>query len=85
MNDIIQQIKCLKVDNIKIELIGSWLWLSGDTFKIKDKLKEIGFFYSNNKKAWFYNGAKYKTHKAFYKNIQELKNRFIYKEIDLNE
>ena len=38
--------------NMTIELIGSWLWVSGkDTFKCKGKLKELGFFYSGSKKS----------------------------------
>ena len=36
-------------ENITIELIGSWIWVSGDTREIKEKLKEIGFKWASKK------------------------------------
>ena len=39
LEKIISQI--LHFENITIELVGSWIWLSGDTKEIKDKLKEL--------------------------------------------
>ena len=38
LEKIISQI--LHYENITIELIGSWIWLSGDTKVIKDTLKD---------------------------------------------
>lgn len=73
MMEIIEQLKQINPIGCKIELIGSWLWISGKTFSIKEQLKELGFFFSANKKAWFYNGQQFKSRKAFYKNLEELK------------
>jgi len=33
----------LHFENITIELVGSWVYVSGNTKKIKEKLKEMGF------------------------------------------
>jgi hypothetical protein len=41
LEKIISQI--LHYENITIEVIGSWIWLSGDTRAIKDKLKGLTF------------------------------------------
>lgn len=72
-----------KNNNIKIERIGSWIWVSGDTFEIKDTLKEMGFFYSGNKKAWYFNGDSVKRPcRAYYKNLNELKQKFGYQELN---
>ena len=40
--------------DVKIELCGSWLWISGDTKPHKDNLKRIGCRWSNNKKQWYW-------------------------------
>lgn len=73
------------IKDIKIERVGSWIWVSGNTYQIKDKLKEMGFFYSHNKKAWFYNGqtTKFKKYISKYKNLDEIKNTFGYAEIEV--
>lgn len=35
-----------------LELVGRWLWVTGETKPIKDKLKKAGFKYGHKKKAW---------------------------------
>lgn len=42
----------LDLDGVVIELIGSWLWVSGDTKKIKEELKEINFHWNFSRKLW---------------------------------
>lgn len=49
-----------KIDNITIELIGAWLWISGNTYANKDKLKSLGCLFASNKKMWFYRDEEYK-------------------------
>jgi hypothetical protein len=39
---------------INIEIIGKWLWVSGNTYPIKDTLKNNGFLFASAKKMWFY-------------------------------
>lgn len=48
----------LHFENIIIELVGSWIWVSGDTKEIKDKLKELGFKWACKKKMWYYGEMK---------------------------
>lgn len=43
---------------LKIEIIGSWVWVSGNTFIHKDALKAAGFVWSKSKKAWYHAGEK---------------------------
>ena len=43
----------IRFDNILIEIIGSFIWVSGDTKPYKDILKEMGFKWSSNKSAWY--------------------------------
>jgi hypothetical protein len=52
LEKIISQI--LHYEDITIEVIGSWIWLSGNTWSIKDKLKELNFKWASKKKMWYY-------------------------------
>lgn len=41
--------------NMKIEIIGQWIWCF-DSYEYRDKLRELGFWFSASKKAWVYSG-----------------------------
>lgn len=51
--DIINQLFNLKMENVEIEIVGTFIWLTGNTKEYKDSIKEQGFRYSGNKKAWY--------------------------------
>jgi hypothetical protein len=46
--------KLMRVQGVIIELCGSWLWISGNTFVVHEQLKAFGFRYSRKKKSWYY-------------------------------
>lgn len=56
-------------DKIIIELIGCWIWIEGETFPIRNYLKENGFYYSKPKKAWYFRAEE---HRAKYSSKMEL-------------
>ena len=59
--------RLMKLDGLEIELCGRWLWISGNTMKHKDALKEAGCRWSSQKKMWswhFPEDGGYKKHKA---------------------
>ena len=40
--------------NIDIEICGSWIWVTGNTYTCKDELKGNGFHWASKKKAWYW-------------------------------
>ena len=64
----------LHFENITIELVGSWIWVSGDTKEIKDKLKELGFKWAMKKKMWFYGEMKGRNPQE--KSMEEIKSKY---------
>ena len=74
---IISQI--LHFENITIEVIGSWIWLSGDTKSIKEKLKNLGFKWAFKKKQWYYGEMKKRNPKP--KSMNEIKAKYGYTEV----
>ena len=49
-----------KLNGIKIELCGTWLWITGKTNENKEVLKELAFKWSKDKKAWYYHNEPFK-------------------------
>jgi curved DNA-binding protein CbpA len=45
--------KIIFYEKVDIEIIGSWIWLSGNTYPYKEEIKKLNFNYSKNKKAWY--------------------------------
>ena len=70
INDIV------RYNNIKIELIGSWLWVSGDTLPIKETLKNYGFGWSHNKKSWYKHFEPFTKKTSTRYTMNELRNMF---------
>lgn len=46
--------KLIKIKGIEIEVCGSWIWVSGETFLHKDELKAAGLLWSKPKKKWYW-------------------------------
>lgn len=46
--------KLIRMIGIKIEICGSWVWVSGSTYEYRKELGEIGFRFSKTKRAWYY-------------------------------
>ena len=72
-DDLIMSIKDMV--GVKCEVIGFWLWVTGATFKHKERLKELGFRWSKNKKAWYFNNDKRKisNYRSKYKNLNDVR------------
>ena len=58
--------KLIRLNGIEIEICGSWLWISGNTFANRDELKKSGCKYSKNKKMWYWHHEEEGFH--FYKS-----------------
>ena len=51
-----------KVDTSELgtEVLGNWLWITKNSFPVKDVLKSLGFRYSGNKKAWYFRSDEFR-------------------------
>ena len=60
----------IRFNDIEIEICGDWIWLHGNTFAHKDVIKNAGYYYSSNKKSWYWHDADYvkKNHKHYSMN-----------------
>lgn len=52
LREVLQKI--INFDGIEIEIVGAWLWISGNTYSYKKELKELGFKWASQKKQWYF-------------------------------
>ncbi len=78
VNDIYKDIinELVAIEGIEIELIGSWIWISGETYPIKEILKELGFKYSSNKKMWYWHTGEFRKKSYKTLSIDDIRNLY---------
>ncbi|MFQ5861498.1 MAG: hypothetical protein ACE5IC_00060 [Candidatus Brocadiales bacterium] len=65
-----------KLPSIHVELCGSWLWITGETFPIKAELKALGFKWSKKKSAWYYHNGRYRKKSRHPWSLDKIRTRF---------
>ena len=66
----------MHMEGVKIEIIGSFLWISGNTKPYKEQLKELGMKWSRNKEAWYLSPEGYKRYSKKVYNMDEIRNMY---------
>lgn len=69
-------IALMDYEDIKIEIIGSWIWVSGNTYFIRDILKANKFMFAPQKKMWYINVLGTKTKKGKEMDIDKIRNKY---------
>lgn len=52
----------IHLPGIIIEVVGNWIWVTGETRPVKDAIKEAGYFFASQKKAWYYRNEAFRSH-----------------------
>ncbi len=73
--DKISELLGLKLEGCEIELVGTWIWVSGDTKPVKDKLGKngAGLIWHRGRKRWYWRRAGYRSRynkKASFADLQ---------------
>jgi len=59
------------------EIIGNWVWISGDTKTHKDTLKALKCRWASKKQQWFYRPEEHKSRRSFGEmSIDEIREKF---------
>ncbi|PMM53547.1 J domain-containing protein [Vibrio splendidus] len=64
----------VNLDGLIIEVIGSWIWVTGETKKHKEILKENSYFYSRAKKAWYFKTGDRKRVRGSKSSLDDIRN-----------
>lgn len=57
--DVINQLIQLQMQDVEIALIGTWIWVLGDTKPYKTQLRDIGCRWHFKRKCWYFHTGKY--------------------------
>ena len=63
--------KLVKMQDLQIEICGSWIWISGNTYPNRTQLKEIGCKYAPKKKLWYWHNQDKKIKNKIEEEIRE--------------
>ncbi len=66
----------INLAGIKIELCGSWLWITGNTKEHKEVLKSLHFRWSKSKLAWYYHTEDYKKSSKKSYSLDEIRDLY---------
>lgn len=44
----------INLDGVTVDLVGAWLWVTGNTYAHKDALKAAGYKWASKKRAWYW-------------------------------
>ena len=56
---VIEQL--IGLPGIIIDVVGNWVWVTGETKDVRLQLKEIGLFYASKKVAWYFRSEEFRT------------------------
>lgn len=66
----------INFDGIDIEIIGQWIWLSGNTYAYKRSLKELGFKWASQKKQWYWHTDKFRKRSRKSLSIDDIRSYY---------
>ncbi len=66
----------ISLEGIEIELMGRWIWVSGNTKPHKEKLKELNFRWCKKKVAWSWHRAEDSTVSKGKYTLNEIREKY---------
>jgi hypothetical protein len=71
---VVEQIAHLAM--ITIELVGLWIWVTGNTYPHRATLKAAGLFFASKKQAWYYRSEDLKELRGGKKSLDEIRSKY---------
>lgn len=71
IREMLDRIMFLK--GVHIEVIGGWIWITGNTFAVRTTLKSLGFIFSHPKTAWYWHKGEYRKKNGKIQSMDEMR------------
>ncbi|ALL06322.1 hypothetical protein AQ505_12925 [Pedobacter sp. PACM 27299] len=68
--------KVIHLEDVNIELVGFWIWVTGNTYPVKAILKDAGFFFASKKLAWYFRTGEYQVSSRGEKSLDEIRSKY---------
>lgn len=72
--DIINAI--ISCEGIEIDIVGSWVWVTGNTYPHRETLKAAGFMWAAKKQAWYWRPEEEKGKRRSRMSLDEIKEKY---------
>lgn len=59
-----------------VELVGSWIWVTGNTYENRDALKAAGYRFASKKRAWYWHNPEDGVTRGGKKSLEEIKHKY---------
>lgn len=74
MREVLQQI--INFEGINIEIVGCWIWLSGNTYQYKTNLNDLGFKWAREKKKWYFHTEAFRKRSKRKLTMDDIRNYY---------
>ena len=71
--DLLEKLTVLS--GLVLEICGSWLWVTGNTYQHKESLKESGLKFASKKLAWFWRPDEARSRNRKQMSLEEIRQR----------
>lgn len=68
--------KIIHFEGIAIEIIGNWIWISGNTYQYRKELKELTFKFAGQKKAWYWHSEAFRKKSKKKLSMEDIRNYY---------
>jgi len=76
--EMLYKLLALKMAGVKVEMIGTWIWVSGNTRRYKDLLGKngLGLRFSGKRKMWYFTTTRKRGGRYGRKSMDELRDKY---------
>ena len=68
--------KIIHLEGLEIEICGAWVWVSGETRKHKDTIKEAKFKYASKKKCWYFRPEDWRSSSRGSHSMDDIRSKY---------
>jgi hypothetical protein len=68
--------KIISLEGIIIELVGAWIWVTGNTYPHRSIFKQAGYRFAHKKVAWYFRTDEFKTHSRHQLTLEQIKSKY---------
>lgn len=83
LREVLQKI--IHFSDITIEICGSWIWVSGNTYQYRPELNKIGFSWAPKKKQWYFHTEAFRKKGKKPLSMEDIRNYYGSTEVQTEE
>lgn len=66
----------IHLEGLQVELVGNWIWVTGNTRIHREGLKSAGYRFAAKKLAWYFRNEEFRSGKRSGKSLEEIRIKY---------